>query len=213
MPITYPITLPFATRGANGITITPVNVAGAQQSPFSSVEQVQVGTGQKWQAEVSLPPMIRTSGAPEWFAALTSLNGPEGTFYLGDTANKTPRGVATGTPVVNGAGQTGYDLSTRGWTPSVTNIMRAGDWLQVNTGSSSRLYMVMKDANSDSSGNATLTIWPKVRQQPSAPADGTTIIASSAVGVFRLQAAGGWQFDKAKILRGLTFKAVEALNP
>lgn len=213
MAISYPITLPFATRGANGISITQITVGGSQRSPFSLVEQTQVGTGQLWQAEVSLPPMTRDTGAPEWYAAGVSLNGTEGTFYLGDTANKTPRGVATGTPVVDGGSQSGYDLATRGWTAGVTNIMRAGDWLQIGTGSSSRLYMVMADANSDGSGNATLTIWPKIRQQPSAPADGAAITTSSPVGVFRLVAASNWQFDKAKILRGFTFKAIEALNP
>lgn len=213
MPVTYPITLPFSVRSASSIKITQATVSGAQESPFSKVENVQVGTGQKWQADITLPPMRRDTGAPEWFAALVSLNGPEGTFYLGDTAFTAPRGVATGTPVVNGAGQSGYDLATRGWTASTANIMRAGDWLQVGTGISARLYMVMIDAASDASGDATLTLWPKIRQSPSAPADGASIVTSSPVGVFRLTAAAPWQIDNRRLITGLTFSAIEALNP
>ena len=208
--ITYPITLPFSTRGARRIAIKPEVVASAEVSPFSLIENMQVGTGQRWSAQIDLPAMKRTTGAPEWLAALVSLNGPQGTFYLGDTANKAPRGVATGTPLVNGAGQTGYDLNTKGWTAGVTNIMRAGDWVQVGTLSNARLHMVMKDANSDGSGNATLTLWPKLRYSP---ADNLALTVNSAVGVFRLASAISWDIDHTKLVQGLSFSAVEALNP
>src|SRR3954463_10292223 len=151
--------------------------------------------------------MIRANGGAAWVAALRSLDGPVGTFYLGDTAWKTPRGTATGTPLVNGASQTGEDLATDGWTASVTGILKAGDWIQLGTGSSARLYMVMVDANSNGSGQATLTIRPKLR---SSPGDNSAIVTNSPVGVFRLAVAPGWTLDRAKVAQGLSFVAVEA---
>ena len=73
----------------------------------------------------------------------------------------TPRGVATGTPLVNGAGQTGYNLVTDGWTVSVTNIMRKDDILKV--GNHSRVYKLAADASSNASGQATLVLTTPLR--------------------------------------------------
>lgn len=210
MPITYPITLPFAVRAPKGITITPQTAVGVESSPFSMQENVQISQGQRWMAQIDLPPMSRDTGAPEWFAALVSLNGSAGTFYLGDTAYKVPRGVATGTPLVNGGSQSGYDLVTDGWTHGVSGILKVGDWIQLGTGSGSHLHMVMATADSDSGGNVTLTLWPKLR---SSPADNSAIVTSSPRGVFRLVSPAGWSIDEIHVVKGLTFQAVEALNP
>jgi hypothetical protein len=162
-----------------------------------------------WMADVQLPPMTRAN-AETWVAALASLNGREGSFLLGDTANTSPRGTATGTPLVNGAGQTGYDLATDGWTPNITGILRAGDWLQLGSGSTARLYKVMQDANSNGTGQATLTLWPRLR---SSPADNAAITVSSPKGRFMLAMDGAeWSIDEAKIY-GLSFTAMEDLRP
>lgn len=159
-------------------------------------------------ADIQLPPMGRDA-AEAWVAALVSLNGLEGSFLLGDTANTIPRGTATGTPLVKGGSQTGYDLVTDGWTAGVTGIMKAGDWLQLGSGSSSRLYKVMADANSNGSGEATLTLWPKLR---SSPADNAAITISSPKGRFMLAQDIEWSIDEAKVY-GLSFLAVEDLRP
>ncbi len=111
--------------------------------------------------------------------------------------------------LVNGASQTGYDLVTDGWQASQTGIMLAGDWLQLGTGNTSRLYKVMADANSDASGNATLTLWPKLR---SSPADNDAITVSSPKGRFMLAQDIDWSIDEAHIY-GLNFSAVEDMRP
>lgn len=141
-------------------------------------------------ARISVPPMARAD-AEEWVASLLSLNGKEGSFYLGDPANKTPRGSPSGTPLVKGASQTGQDLITDGWTISITNILRKGDWIQIGTGSSSRLHKMLLNANSDGLGESTLTLWPDLR----APADNAAIITSSPVGVFELVNNFEWSVD------------------
>jgi hypothetical protein len=208
--ISYPITLPFTTKTSNGIEFMPDIGVGTERSPYSGVENVQDGGRRIMRVRIDLPPMTRADGAAAWVAALRSLDGPLGTFYLGDTAWKTPRGTATGTPLVKGASQTGEDLITDGWTAGVTGIMKAADWIQLGTGTSARHYMVVADANSNGSGEATLTLRPKLR---SSPADNAAIVVTGAVGVFRLAVAPGWSIGYDQLAQGLSFMAVEALNP
>ena len=46
----------------------------------------------------------------------------------------TMQGVGTGTPIVDGASQTGTSLTTSGWTHSVNGILQAGDMVQIYGG-------------------------------------------------------------------------------
>jgi len=105
-------------------------------------------------------------------------------FSIGDPKRATPKGNPVGTPVVNGAGQSGYTLATRGWTASATGVLLDGDCIQIGY----RLHRVTADANADSSGHATLAIWPPLRETP---ADGATIQTSNCKGIFRLVASTG----------------------
>lgn len=76
-------------------------------------------------------------------------------------AHMAPRGIAAGTPLVNGAGQTGYNLVTDGWTINTTNIMRKDDIIKV--GNHSRVYKLSADVNSNSLGQATLILATPLR--------------------------------------------------
>lgn len=180
MSVSYPLTMPNIK--GNSIVIQPLDSVGTTRSPFSFVEQVQLNSGQMWTAQLSFPP-LDSSDAPVLEAFLTSLRGSYGTFLLGDPRRETPRGAASGTPVVDGAGQTGDTLNIRGMTAGVTGIFKAGDYIQLGSFASARLYMVLQDADSDGSGDVTVTIWPNLR---SSPADGATVTVSAAKGVFRL---------------------------
>lgn len=78
-------------------------------------------------------------------------------------------GALGGTPLVNGANQSGTSLVTDGWTASVTGVLKAGDiitcasskavnpWTRKSTGAL-RLMVVTADVDSDGSGNATIPI-------------------------------------------------------
>jgi hypothetical protein len=183
------------------------DVVGVSQSPFTAVQQVYRYSGQFWEADITLPPMKRAD-AEYWISFLLKLNGPYGTFLMGDPNGATARGAATGTPLVNGAGQTGNELVTDGWTTSTTGILKAGDYIQLGSAATARLYKVLDDVNSDGSGNATLTLWPDLR---SAPADNAAITVSNTKTTFRLNSAQtSWDINEATIY-GLTFGAREAL--
>ncbi len=206
MAISYPLSLP-TTTGIAKIRLIANDIVGISQSPFTAAQQVYRYTGQFWEADITLPPMTRAE-AEYWISFLLKLNGPYGTFLLSDPVGGTARGVATGTPVVNGGSQTGNELVTDGWTTSTTGILKAGDYIQLGSGATARLYKVLDDVNSDGSGNATLTLWPDLR---SAPADNATITVSNPKGVFRLATASAqWDVNEASIY-GLTFGAREAL--
>lgn len=69
-------------------------------------------------------------------------------------------GGGGGTPLVNGATQTGSSIATDGWTASANGVLRAGDIIKfagVNT-----VYFVTADVNSNASGQATILINPKI---------------------------------------------------
>lgn len=206
MAITYPLSLP-TNKGLAKIRLTANNVVGVSQSPFTAKQQIYKYTGQFWEAEISLPPMKRAD-AEYWISFLLKLNGSYGTFLLGDPNGGTARGVATGTPLVNGGSQSGNELVTDGWTNSTTGILKAGDYIQLGSGSSSQLYKVLDDVNSNGSGEATLTVWPDLR---TSPADNAAITVSNAKGVFRLSSnAQAWDINEATFY-GMTFAAREAL--
>ena len=206
MAISYPLALP-TTTGIAKVRISANNVVGISQSPFTAKQQVYKYTGQFWEAEISLPPMKRAD-AEYWISFLLKLNGSYGTFLLGDPNGATARGIATGTPLVKGASQTGNELVTDGWTTSTTGILKAGDYIQLGSGATAKLHKVLDDVDSDSSGNATITIWPDLR---SAPSDNAAIVVSGAKGVFRLSTnQSDWDVNEASIY-GMTFPAREAL--
>jgi hypothetical protein len=203
MATTFPVTIP--AQGARRVRIRQRSVVAVGQSPFTLEQQVQRHQGQCWVLEVDYPPLSRDS-AESLIAALTSLNGREGTFLFGDLANPTPRGAATGTPLVNGASQSGEDLATDGWSAGVTAILKAGDWIQLGTGSNSRLHKLLSDSNSNGSGQATLALWPRI-SPVATPADNSAVVTSSPKGVFRLLSDGqGWDLELARIY-GLSISA------
>lgn len=78
-----------------------------------------------------------------------------------------------GTPVVNGAAQTGSSLVTNGWSTSITGLLNLGDVFTIagvfainpknrqSTGSLQN-FVVTSTANSDGSGNSTVGIYPAI---------------------------------------------------
>lgn len=72
------------------------------------------------------------------------------------------RGAGGGTPLVNGAGQTGNTLAIDGLPNSITGVYLKGDML----GCSDMLFMVTVDANSNGSGQTTVTFEPPMWKVP-----------------------------------------------
>lgn len=202
MSITYPLTLP-TSPSIREMTWTPQTNVAVSTSEFTGEQQVYEHQGMWWNVEVALPPMERAE-AEEWISFFLKLNGQQGTFRMGDPDGTTARGVATGTPLVNGASQTGKSLITDGWTISTTDILKAGDWIQIGD----YAYKNLNDVNSDGSGNATLDIWPRLR---SSPGNNATIIVASPTSLFRL-ASNTMVWNSNDLTHyGISFRAIEAI--
>ena len=206
MPITYPRTLPTHT-GLMNITLRAVKQTALTSSPFSYRQQIHNHSGQRWECEIQLPPMIR-SDAEIWLGFLLSLNGMAGSFLLGDPLGATASGNLGGTPLVNGANQTGASLSIDGCSNSITNWLKAGDYIQLGGGSSAPLHKVLTNVDTNSSGQSTLDLWPSIRV---APSDNATVTTSSPVGRFRLNSGEqDWNINSASFY-GITFAAIEVV--
>lgn len=203
---TYPISF-LSHTGVRSVELRAINAVIYEMSPFTFAGQAQASSGQMWQADVTLPPMKRED-AEKWIAWLVSLRGQFGTFNMGDPSAATPRGVATGTPRVNGASQTGEDLNIDGCTANVTGWLKAGDYIQLGAAGTATLHKVLADVNTNASGQTTLSLWPHIR---SAPADNATVVVSDTVGRWRLASnESSWSVNEASIY-GITFSAREAI--
>ena len=206
MAITYPLTSPTHVKPSN-ITFRAVNTVGLSMSPFTYQQQSVAHAGQRWECDVTLPAMSRAD-AEQWVAFLVSLRGRFGTFTLGDPTGASPRGSAGGTPLVNGASQTGATLNIDGCTASQTGWLKAGDYIQLGTAGSATLHKVLADADSNGSGQVSLDIWPYIR---TAPADNASVTLTNTVGRFRLASnEQNWNINEASIF-GITFGGMEVI--
>jgi hypothetical protein len=209
MAITYPLTLPTHT-GIASIELRAMNAVAYSRSPFTFAGQVHAYTGKSWQADVTLP-SIRRDLAEEWIAWLISLKGQLGTFYLGDPNAVTPLGSARNSDTVTTNGSTAAGSNTIAITSaplSQTDYLKAGDYLQIGTGTSMQLFKVLADVDTDGSGQATIDVWPDVRATIST---GTSVYFESAKGVFRLASnESAFSINEASIY-GISFGAIEAI--
>ena len=202
------ITLPCDTvpnvTAPSSIEWDPQEAVAITQSPFTGQTQTFDWQSSWLQGRVSFPPMTRYA-SDMWSSFIMQCRGQSKAFMLGDPKAKLPKGCAMGSPVVNGASQTGYSVITRNWSASVTSLLLAGDYIQIGY----RMYKVLDNVTSDSSGNATLNIWPNLRDLP---ADGTTIQTRNCKGLFRLKSNNGNKFSINPSSYGFTgFEIVEAI--
>lgn len=206
MTITFPLPLPDATS-IQEIEWTPHPIVGVTQSRFTGAQQAQAHQGKWWTVRAVLAPKTRDD-AENWAGFFVSLNGSEGTFLFGDPHGATPRGsaaTAPGTPLVDGAAQTGDQLAIKGAPNGATDYLKRGDWIQLGSGSSSRLYKILQDVSSDGGGDLTADIWPDLR---SSPGDGDSVTVSNTVGVFRLTQGAPYQINREH-LYAQQFGAIE----
>lgn len=206
MAITYPLTFP--TQGIVDIIFRGSSITSVSRSPFTGQEQVQRFQGQLWGATVAYPAMKRAN-AEEVISFLLKLYGRFGTFLMGDPNGATPRGEAGGTPLVDGASQTGDTLAIKGATVGQSNWLRAGDYISLGSGVNTHLHKVLTDANTDSIGDVTVDIWPELR---TSPANNDPVTVSSCKGLFRLASnLTEFSIDVATIY-GIEFECIESIQ-
>lgn len=194
MAISYPISLPTSIGIAN-ITLSASNAVAISSSPFTFQQQIIRHAGQRWSASVSIPPVRRELAEP-WNSFLLSLNGPVGTFLLGDPNAKAPRGTATSATLSGTAGSSSPTIT-------MTGTLLAGDYIQLGSGGTATLHKVLVDR----SGTGVVEIWPSLRSSVT----DATVTLTNTVGRFRLSSnQQSFSIDSASIY-GISFDCVEAL--
>lgn len=186
------------------LDFTAHDSVGMTQSPFTLQSQTQYWAGADyWSVNAALPSMSYMD-AKQWVSFMLECRGKLNIFQLGDPLGKYPQGTPAGTPVTSGTNlSTATTLLTTGWTANRGNLLMPLDYIQIGY----RLYNVVSNpVSSDSSGNATINIWPSLRE---APTSGTPIITSNCTGLFRLASNDReYTFRETKTV-GLAFKCSE----
>jgi len=202
--ITYPLPVPTHT-GHVSVRITARSTVALSTSPFTGSQQVQEYAGQWLEMEIVLPPM-RQADAALWIAFFLKLNGAAGTFLMGET-NHSNRGTCI-TATVNGAHTArAKELSLNNMT--VGGTIKAGDYIQLGTGLTSRLHKVLNDVTADGSDEAVLDIYPALRTDYS---DAAATVLVNPVGLFRLASNEmPYEVSAGIVYGGMTFAAREAI--
>jgi hypothetical protein len=104
----------------------------------------------------------------------------------------TPKGAYGGTPLVDGANQTGSTIDVKGGSNNITNWARAGDLIKF--AGLNLVYEVTADANTDGSGDVTLSIDPPIFVGGS-PADEAALTTTAVTVRARVMAAQFPQTD------------------
>lgn len=194
MALSYPLATP-TTIGIESIELRAVNAVAVSQSPFTYKQQIVSHGGQKWEASVNIPSVHRDKAA-EWKAMLVGLKGQVGTFLLGDPDYATPQGTVSSCVLTGTAGEDSADVV-------MTGTLKAGDYIQLGSGASSKLHQVLLDQD----GDGTIEIWPSLRSDYTS----STVVFNSPKGVFRLATnMTSWSINNASIY-GISFEAVEAV--
>jgi hypothetical protein len=195
MAITFPLTAPTNFRE---IRFTAVNITGRTQSQFTGEQDIYQWPGEWLEAEVEYPPLERDD-AEAVIAFLEANRGGVGTFLLGpERPGRTQQGTAASV-TVNGGGQSGITLAMSG-----TGTIAVGDFLQLGSGSTSRLHKNLTALTLA----GTADIFPRLRESPS---HGASVTLSSPKGLFRLaENRSKWTVDAVR-LYGISFKAIEAI--
>ena len=215
MTISYPLTMPstpaFVTQQWSTIRGT-----GMSESPFTGAQQTVEYNYAKWKAVLTLPPMRRPQ-ASAWTAFFAKLHGRRGTFLLGDQDAKVPQinkitaGTITGTVVLSSNADIGDTVLNiqgtkddgSGNTVNYTTDFKAGDYIQLGSASSARLYMVV----ADQSGGSTIQIEPKIK---TAVTNGSTVTYDDTQGLFRMDTNELMWDTNAVSVYGISFSCTES---
>lgn len=154
---TLPLTLVTSLNRTLRAAVTPV------PSAFTGSQQVQDWGGRWWHYEIE---MALTKGADgrRLSGFLAGLGGSAGRFLLADPSAAHQAGTP-GAPLVSGGSQTGNSLRSAGWVPDSTPLL-SGDLFSLGAGAQTRLHQLTADVIADTTGAATLSFVPPLREAP-----------------------------------------------
>ena len=162
----------FPTSPAfNSLSISCVQPSFISRS-ISGRRQARQTHGQYFKMTGSFPPMTRAQFAPI-HAYVLKQRGQYESFQVVPPVVNAGLGSPAGTPLVNGADQTGRSVVTDGWNNAIV-IFKAGDYLKF--ANHDIVYTVTADVTSSGAGAATIAIEPALI---TSPADDSAITYTS----------------------------------
>ena len=194
------VTLP-TSPAPSSITPRLITTRGELRSAFGGSMQRISRTGSRWAFDVVMPPMTAAT-ALEWVNILEEadtciLRLPEPGITIG----------SPGTPLVNGATQTGTSLITDGWTASYA--IPKGKFIGVSVSGLQYLYQTTTAVTASGAGAATLVLRPMLR---ASPADNAALIVNPAtVEGFVTVADGALGISVNRLVEGFSFTIEERL--
>ena len=172
-------------------------------SPLSGAVQTASSPGARWICSLQWN-NLRRADADAILAVLLQLRGRANRLVLWDLAHPGFRGTATGTAQVDGASQTGNTLAIATSVTNRTNWCLPGDKFGVN----GELKMVTAAANTNGSGDTTLTFEPPLR---ASPGDTQQVVIDSPTAKFILADNDvRWGTSRAGVISDLQIEMVEA---
>ena len=159
--------------------------------------------GARWVATLSWDLLNRDKADPIR-ALLLKLRGQANRLVIWDLVQPLFRGVGGGSPTVNGGSQVGVSLNITGATPNITNWALPGDKFAVN----GELKICVASANTNGSGQTTLTFEPALRASPSNGA-AITIIQPTAKFVLESNSVL-WEYLTGPAVRNIKIGLIEA---
>lgn len=172
----------------------------ANISPHTGAVQTVARGGERWAAEMHFL-NLKGDDKAVMKAFYSRLLGQTNRFYMGDYSSVS-RGTFGGSPVVNGASQTGDSIDVDGCTASVTNWIRAGDMFAIGD----ELKMAVSDKSTSFSGEVTIDFLPRLRVSPP---DNDIIVTTNPVGLFLLESDEMSWTNKPNDLSDFVIRAIE----
>ncbi|HAT3927576.1 TPA: hypothetical protein I9Y42_001186 [Citrobacter koseri] len=158
------------------LTWRPESNTKTFRSPFNGASQTVRFPGTRWVCSLTFN-NLSDEKARRIDSLVAELDGEYGRVKIWDwgRSGRTP----AGSPLVDGANQTGTELHSKGWTAGMV-VLRQGDYITVND----ELKMVTADVSSASNGTALIPFAPMLRSSPPANA---VIEVANPYGIFKLK--------------------------
>ena len=165
-PIVYPLDMP--TGNIANIEFSQESSQQVSEAPRSFARNVTDWGGERWRVQVTIQRMDYVDTAP-WRAFFSRMRGSVGSFLmnpygqggsaqLGKWNDVLTRTLNVKTPQP-GIGQD-HRLTLTSSIMRLTDAFKAGDFIQLGSGSNSRLHMIMDDITLDKN-DVTINVWPK----------------------------------------------------
>ena len=158
------------------LTWRPESNTKTFRSPFNGASQTVRFPGTRWVCSLTFN-NLSDEKSRRIDSLVAELDGEYGRVKIRDwgRSGRTP----AGSPLVDGANQTGTELHSKGWTAGMV-VLRQGDYITVND----ELKMVTADVSSASNGTALIPFAPMLRSSP--PANAVMEVANP-YGIFKLK--------------------------